>query len=102
MPDYILCYTGPQDVQVEFAGKGHVAGVIISTTESTSGACSLYDYAGAGPPTGPLIYNVVLNNQYFITHLFNDRYAPRFNDGLWLHLSDKCYLILYAHFPITT
>lgn len=102
MTDYVLCYYGPQDVQIESPGVGHVAGVIVSTTEATPGACELYDYAGAGPPTGPLIYCVMVTDQYCVTHLFNDRYAPRFKEGLWLHLSDHCYLTLYAHFPKVT
>ena len=101
MTDYIKVYVGPQDCQVESAGKGHLAGAVVTCSDETSGACELYDYAGAGPPTGPIIYAVVVNNQYEITHLFNDRYAPRFNTGLWLHLSDHCYAILWAHFPIT-
>jgi hypothetical protein len=44
---------------------------------------------------------VMANSSHEVTHLFNDRYAPRFNDGLWLHLSDGCYAILWAHFPKT-
>ncbi len=101
MTDYILCYTGPQDIQID-TGKGHLAGVVVTSVSATPGACELYDYAGAGPPDGPVIYNVMINSGYEITHLFNDRYAPRFNDGLWLHLSDDCYAILWAHFPKMT
>ncbi len=98
MTDYLLCYNGPQDIQID-VGKGHLAGVVVTSVSSTPGACELFDYAGAGPPDGPTIYITVVNANYEITHLFNDRYAPRFNDGLWLHLSDDCYAMIWAHFP---
>jgi hypothetical protein len=102
MSDYVLCFTGPQDCQVEFPGQGHLAGVVVTSDSATPGACSLYDYAGGAPPTGPKIYDVIVNSAYQVTHLFNDRYAPRFKQGLWLHLSEHCYAILWAHFPKIT
>ncbi len=98
MPDYLLCYNGPQDVEID-AGQGHLAGVVVTSTVATPGSCQLYDYAGAGPPTGPTIYLAMINSTYQITHLFNDRYAPRFKQGLWLHLSVDCYAMIWAHFP---
>ena len=98
MTDYLFAMTGPQDVQLG-TGRGHLAGVVVTTTEATPGACQVYDYAGAGPPTGDTIFVVVVNNQYEVTHLFNDRYAPRFADGAWLHLSDDCYAMLWVHIP---
>ena len=97
MSDYFFCYTGPQDIQLD-VGKGHVPGVVVTTTEAASGACSLYDYNGAGPPIGPKIFDVMVNASTPITLLFNDRYAPRFKTGVWLHLSDHCYaMIWYPH-----
>jgi hypothetical protein len=98
MPDYYSVYTGPQDLLLG-TGKGHLAGVIVTTTEATSGACTVYDYTGAGPPTGPKIFNVVVNSSNPMVSLFNDRFAPRFNDGAWLHLSDHCYAMIWFHIP---
>jgi hypothetical protein len=99
MTDYIVCYTGPQDVLID-TGKGHLPGAIITTNlDATSGACTMYDYTGAGPPTGPQIFNVLVTNSAPMTCYFNDRFAPRFHDGLWLHLSDHCYAMIWYHIP---
>jgi len=99
MTDYLTVYTPDQDVQVD-TGKGHVAGVVVSSTSTTPGAMELYDYAGAGPPTGPGILLVSVTAYSPVILLFNDRFAPRFADGLWLHLASDCYLTLWHHVPL--
>jgi len=98
MADYLTCYTPGTDVQVD-TGKGHVAGVLLSSTSTTPGAFVLYDYAGASPPTGPAILMASVTAYSPVILLFNDRFAPRFSDGLWLHLSADCYLTLWHHLP---
>lgn len=98
MTDYVLVYIGPQDVQID-TGKGHLAGVMVTSGVVASGTITVYDYAGAGPPTGPKIYEAVINMAYPLITLFNDRYAPRFHDGGWLHLSDDLYATIWIHFP---
>ncbi len=98
MTDYLSCFTPDQDAQVD-TGKGHVAGALVTSTSATSGACSLYDYAGAGPPDGPKILEVMVNSNAPLTLLFNDRYAPHFKDGLWLHSSAEVYVTLWFHIP---
>ncbi len=98
MPDYITCYMPDTDVQVD-SGKGHVAGIVLTSTVTTPGAMELYDYSGAGPPTGPGILLCSVTAYTPVVLLFNDRFSPRFIDGLWLHLSSDCYLTLWHHLP---
>jgi hypothetical protein len=98
MTDYIDLKTPNQDVQLH-TGKGHIAGVIVTSTSTTPDSCTLYDYAGAGPPTGPKIFEVMNNCNAPNTLLFNDRYAPRFHDGVWLHLGANCYATFWIHIP---
>jgi hypothetical protein len=97
MADKLICYTPSQDVQVD-TGQGHIAGIIVTSDSATVGACTLYDYIGGGPPSGKLI-DVIVNQAYPIILLMNDRYAPRFRSGLWLHLSAHCYLTMWYHMP---
>jgi len=98
MTDYLTCFTPDQDVQIN-TGKGHVAGVVLSSTSTTPGALQLFDYAGAGPCTGPSILLVSVTAYSPVVLLFNDRFAPRFHDGLWLQLSTDCYLTIWHHIP---
>jgi hypothetical protein len=98
MADKLICYTPSQDVLVD-TGQGHIAGLILTSDSATVGACTLYDYAGAGPPTGPKLMDMIVNSSYPIVLFLSDRYSPRFHSGLWLHLSDHCYLTLWWHMP---
>jgi hypothetical protein len=98
MTDYCVCYTGAVDDVLE-TGKGHLAGVIVTSTSAVSGACSLYDESTSGAPTGPKIYEVMVNANSPVITLFNDRYAPRFHEGIYLHLSDDCYAMIWFHIP---
>jgi hypothetical protein len=100
MTDYFTCYTGPQDILMT-TGKGHLAGVIVTSTcaDTAPGACSVYDYSGGGPPNGPKIFDVMVNAIAPMVTLFNDRYAPRFRSGVWLHLLDHCYAMIWYHVP---
>lgn len=98
MTDYILVYVGPIDQMID-TGKGHVAGVMVTSDQAAVGAITIYDYNGAGPPDGPKIYEAIVNQAYPLVTLFNDRYSPRFNDGAWLHLSDGLYATIWIHFP---
>jgi hypothetical protein len=98
MGDKLITYTPNQDILVD-TGKGHVAGLVITSTSTTAGACDLFDYVGAGPPTGPKIFTGMGSIYSPLAILFNDRYSPRFNAGLWLHLSANMYLTMWYHMP---
>ncbi|NJD58676.1 MAG: hypothetical protein C3F13_18040 [Anaerolineales bacterium] len=98
MADLLDIYTPDQDLQV-YAGKGHVAGVMVSSTSTTSGACTLYDYAGVGPPDGPKVFEVMVCANAPVIVLFNDRYSPRFHNGLWLISSADVYVSIWHHHP---
>ncbi len=101
MTDYIILYTPDQNLQV-VTGAGHLPGVIVTSTSGTPAACSIFDYAGAGPPAiTDKIFEVMVNNQYPVVILFNDRFAPRFHDGVWLTLGNNLYATLYVHVPPT-
>ncbi len=97
MTDYIKLYTPDQDLQV-VTGAGHLPGVIVTSTSATSTACTIFDYAGPGPaPASSKIFEVVLNASTPLVILFNDRFAPRFHDGVWLTLGENLYATLYVH-----
>ncbi len=99
MTDYIFVYVGPQNLQLA-TGKGHFAGAIVTSDSAVPGACTLYDYQGAGPPLiTDKIYEVIVTSPQPLVTLFNDRYAPRFHEGVWLILSDNLYATLYVHVP---
>ncbi len=100
MADLLDIYTPDQNVQVHTA-KGHLAGVVVTSTSSTSGACTLYDYDGAGPPDGPKIFEVMVCANAPVIILFNDRYAPRFHDGLWLISGNNVYCSIWHHHPVS-
>ncbi len=97
MADKLYLFTPEQNLQVD-TGKGHLAGVIATSTSTTSGAVSVYDYAGAGPPDEK-IFEVMVTAPQPVIILFNDRYAPRFQDGVWLISSANIYVTLYVHIP---
>ena len=99
MVDYITVYTPDQDVQVN-TGKGHVAGIVLTSSSQLPGACELYDCIGS-PPSAPILLAAVTAYSPVVL-LFNDRFAPRFNTGLWLHLSTDCYLTIWHHVPATS
>ena len=102
MPDYLSTFPPDQDVQVDI-GKGHVAGLVLTSTSTTPGACELYNYVGVGPPDiSDAIFVASVTAYSPVICLFNDRFAPRFPDGLWLHLSADCYLTLWHHVPLVT
>jgi hypothetical protein len=98
MADYLTSFTPSQNLLID-TGQGHVAGIIVTSDSATPGACTLYDYTGNGPPTGPVLITVIANYYSPIILMMNDRFAPRFHDGLWLYLSDHCYLTLWHHMP---
>jgi len=98
MADKLITYTPDHDVQVD-TGKGHIAGLVITSTSTTAGACDLFDYVGAWPPSGPKIFTAMASIYAPVILLMNDNYSPRFNDGLWLHLSSNMYLTMWYHMP---
>ena len=98
MADLLDIYTPTQNLQVA-QGKGHLAGVIVTSSSSTAGGCTLFDYSGVGPPDGPKIFSVVVCNGAPVVALFNDRFAPRFHDGLWLISSADVYCMIWHHHP---
>jgi hypothetical protein len=98
MADLLDIYTPNQNVQVD-TRKGHLAGMIVTSTSTTPTACTLYDYEGAGPPTGPKIFEVMVSAYAPVIILFNDRYAPRFQDGLWLISGNNIYTSIWHHHP---
>ena len=100
MADKLYLYNPTQNLQVD-TGKGHLAGVIITCDDqAAAGAVTIYDYAGGGPPSEK-IFEVVVTAPIPIIIFFNDRYAPRFQDGLWLISTDHVYVTMYAHMPST-
>ena len=100
MTDKRYIFTPEQDLQVD-TGKGHLAGVIVSSVSSTSGVCTVYDYAGAGPPEiTDKIFEIVINANNPAIILFNDRYAPRFYSGVWLFSAADVYVTLFVHIPV--
>ncbi|HSB65035.1 MAG TPA: hypothetical protein VLD65_00560 [Anaerolineales bacterium] len=97
MADKLYLYTPTQNLQVD-TGKGHLAGVIATSDSTTAGAVTIYDYAGAGPPSEK-IFEVIVTAPMPVILLFNDRYAPRFQDGVWLISSDHVYVTMFVHIP---
>lgn len=100
MTDKLYIYTPDQNLQVD-TGKGHLAGVIITSTSLTGPkGCTIFDYAGAGPPSEK-IFEVMVNAYTPVIIFFNDRYAPRFQDGVWLIAGAEVYVTMYLHMPNT-
>ncbi len=99
MVDKLYIYTPNQNIQVD-TGKGHLAGVIATSDSlTTPGAVAVYDYAGAGPPSEKL-YECIVTGPYPLVMLFNDRFAPRFQDAVWLVSSAHVYVTLFVHMPV--
>jgi hypothetical protein len=99
MADKRYIFTPNQDLQVD-TGKGHLAGAIVSSTSAVSGACTVYDYAGMGPPLiTQKIFEIMVNANNPVIILYNDRFAPRFYSGVWLHSSADVYVTLFVHIP---
>jgi hypothetical protein len=74
---------------------------MVCSTSATSALCTLIDYAGEGPPDGSVIFEVMVCASAPVIVLFNDRYAPRFQDGLWLISGNNVYVTVWHHHPTT-
>ncbi len=98
MADKLYIFTPTQNKQVD-TGRGHLAGVIATSDDlATPVAVTVYDYAGVGPPD-EVIFQVIVTAPHPIVMLFNDRFAPRFQDGVWLVTGDHVYVTLFVHIP---
>jgi hypothetical protein len=94
MADDLTLYVS-EDSELVFTGKGHVTGMIVTSSETEAGGCMLYDAPtdSGGPKIFECMVTVYGPQQYF----FKDQFSPRFHDGLFIHLGVGVYATIYVH-----
>jgi hypothetical protein len=78
-----------------YTGKGHVAGLIATTTADDM-AIILYDALNNTNPATK-IFKMAFNSTTPIQIFFTDRYAPRFHTGLYLEMTDPTQVTIWCH-----
>jgi 3-dehydroquinate dehydratase len=69
-----------------YTGKGQLVGVVITSTSGTSTTATFYDNTAG---SGTKILECHVSNLNTVDLFFADRYAPRFNTGLYLALGSN-------------
>ncbi len=97
MADHREIYVADQSV-LAYTGKGHVTGIVVTSSSTTAGGCQISDsLVEAG---GTKIFECVVSSYHPVIIFFKDAYSPRFTDGLYVHLGADVYATIYYHTPI--
>lgn len=76
-----------------YTGKGHVAGLVASTT-AANGGITLRDGLDASYPK---MFQVAFDSAHPFMVFFNDRYSPRFYTGLYLEITAATQITIWLH-----
>ncbi len=91
MADRLNLYTASSLV---YTGKGHLTGILVSTTSATAVGCICYDATTDGG--GAKLFEMMVTDQSPVVIWFKDQYAPRFSTGLFIHLGLGMYATVYC------
>jgi hypothetical protein len=78
-------------------GPGHVAGIVASTSDVAMGL-SIYDGLDN---TGTLLFELMFDVDHPVVIFMNDRFAPRFQTGCYLEMTDPVTVTIWCHKILT-